>query len=152
MAAEPPLEDFETLFLEGFAQLLVSADAATWKPSGAYAPSETAVVLGGLPQNPDRVIALAAYGVADSPDLSDSTIGLQVTTRWGGQDPRDVGKSTTRVFNAFHGLTNTDLPTGIRVVQCLRRSWTSIGQDSNNRWRTVQNFYADVYRPTPNRT
>jgi hypothetical protein len=145
-------EDFETQMLEGFAQLLAGASAGTWKSSGVYAAGETGIVLGGLPQSPDRVIALAAYGVADDPSLSDSTTGLQVTTRWGGQDPREVGKSTSRVFDALHGLHDVDLPTGLHVVQCLRRSWTSLGQDGNSRWRTVQNFYVDLHRPSAHRT
>lgn len=144
--------DFETEFLEGFARLLAAASAGTWKATGTYTSSETGIMLGLLPQTPDRVIALAAYGVEDDPALSDSTIGLQVTTRWGGQDPREVGKSTARVFDALQGLHDTNLLTGIRVVQCLRRSWVSLGQDANARWRTVQNFYVDVHRPSAHRT
>lgn len=145
-------EDFEADFLTGIAQLLAGGAAMTWKPTGSYSATETGIVIGGLPQSPDRVIALGAYGVSDDPSLSDSVIGLQVTTRWGGQNPTAVGKSTGLVFNALHGRTQTDLSTGIRLVQCLRKSWTSLGQDNNNRWRTVQNFYCDVHRPTAHRT
>lgn len=145
-------QDFETAFLEGFARLLAAATVGTWRANGAYTAAETGIVLGVLPQSPDRVIALAAYGVDDDPSLSDSTIGLQVTTRWGGQDPRDVGRLTSRVFDALHGLHDHTLLTEVRVVQCLRRSWTSLGQDANARWRTVQNFYVDAHRPSAHRT
>lgn len=145
---EVAAEDFEKAFLEGFAQLLATAGAGVWKSSGVYTAAETGIVLGGLPQGPDRVVALAAYGVDDDPSLSDSTIGLQATTRWGGQDPRDVSRSTSRVFNVLHGLHDVDLVTGVRVVQCLRRSWTTLGQDANSRWRTVQNFYVTTHRPS----
>ncbi|GAW50613.1 MULTISPECIES: phage tail terminator protein [unclassified Nocardioides] len=146
-------EDFETAFLEGFAQLLAADPVAgVWNSSGVYAAGETGIILGGLPQSPDQVIALTAYGVTDDPSLSDSTIGLQLTTRWGGQDPRAVGRLTSRCFAKLHGLHDFDLVTGVHVVQCLRRSWTSIGQDQGNRWRTTQNFYVDVHRPSVNRT
>lgn len=148
----PAPEDFDTAFLEGFAQLLASAGAGTWRSNGVYAPAETAIVLGGLPASPDRVVALASYAVDDDPSLSDSVIGLQLTTRWGGQDPRAVGRLTSRCFDALHGLHDTDLPTGVRVVQCLRRSATSTGQDANQRWRTVQNFYVTTHRPSAHRT
>lgn len=152
MSSQP--EDFESDFLVGFALLLAASDppVASWRPTGAYPPDETAIVLGGLPQGPDRAVALTAYGVEDSPNLSDSTIGLQVTTRWEAQDPRAVGRLTSRVFDLLHGLHDVDLVTGVHVVQCLRRSWASIGQDTNTRWRTTQNFYVDVHRPSTNRT
>lgn len=146
---------FDTRFLEGFAQLLATASVATWKSTGVYAAAETGIVLGGLPQSPDRVIAVAAYGVDDDPALSDSTIGLQVTTRWGGQDPRPVGDLTGQVFEELHGRHDFDLLTGadvVHVVQCLRRSWTSLGQDANQRWRVVQNFYVTTHRPSAHRT
>lgn len=146
------MADFERRLLEGIAQLLAARALGTWFSAGVYTTGQTGIVLGGLPASPDRVIGLAAYGVDDDPSLSDSVIGLQVSTRWGGQDPRPVGDLTDSVFDELHGLHNLNLPTGVRLVQCLRRSWTSMGQDSNQRWRTVQNFYATVHRPSPHRT
>lgn len=143
---------FERALLEGIAQLLHDQGVATWRSNGVYATGETGIVLGGLPQAPERTVALTAYGIDDAPSLSDSTTGVQVTTRWEGQDPRPVGDLTDLVFNQLHGLHATTLPTGVRLVQCLRRSWTSIGQDTNKRWRTVQNFYVDAHRPSPHRT
>lgn len=146
--------DFDVAFLEGFAQLLAAAPSpvATWKTNGAYASGETGILVGGLPQTPDQVVALNGYGVADDPTLSDTVQGLQVTTRWGGQDPREVGRLTSRVFDRLHGLHDVELPSGVYVVSCYRSSWTSIGQDANSRYRTTQNFYVTVHRPSANRT
>lgn len=146
--------EFDVAFLEGFAQLLAASPSpvATWKPSGSYSASETGIVLGLLPATPDQVVTLVAYGVEDDPSLSDSVIGLQVTTRWGGQDPRGTARLTGLVFNRLQGLHDFDLASGVHVVQCLRRSWTSIGQDANARHRTTQNFYVTVHRPSANRT
>lgn len=143
--------DFDVDFLEGFARLLGAAGVGTWSATGAYTSGQTALVVGTLPQNPDRVVSLAAYGVDDDPSLSDTVQGLQVTTRWGGQDPREVARLTSRVFDELHGLHDVTLLTGVFVVQCLRRSHTSIGEDSNGRWRTVQNFYCTVHRPSKHR-
>ena len=153
-APTPEPADFDVALVEGFAMLLAAGPApvGTWRTAGDYQAAETGIVVGVLPQSPDRVIALTAYGVDDDPSLSDSVIGLQVITRWGGQDPRPVGRLTSRVFDALHGLHDVVLPTGVRVVQCLRRSWVSMGQDQSSRWRTSQNFYATVHRPSTHRT
>lgn len=148
----PAPADFDTAVLEGFAQLLEDAGAGTWEPTGAYAAAVTGIILSTLPQSPDRVIVLASYGVTDDPSLSDSVVGLQVTTRWGGQDPRPTGVLAARVFDALHGLHGVDLSTGVHVTQCLRQSWTPLGTDANSRHRTSQNFYVTVHRPSLHRT
>lgn len=154
---EAAAAEFEVAFLEGIARHLAAPDGiaedgiGTWRANGAYAAGETALVVGGIPQTPDRLIALMGYGVDDDPTLSDSVQGLQVTTRWGGQDPRDVGRLTSKVFDQLHGLYGVILPTGVHVAQIVRTSHTSIGQDANNRWRTVQNFYCTVHRPSAHR-
>lgn len=147
--------NFERRFLTGFAQLLDTTTSATWRPSSPYAAGETAVVLDTIPQSPEAVVVLTAYGVDDDPSLSDTTIGLQITTRTPGQNPLPGYDLSGAVFDALHGLHDVDLPvTGadaVHLVQCLRRSHTSIGQDSNGRWRRVQNFYCTVHRPSPHR-
>lgn len=155
----PPAPEGDTL-LEGFARQLAAADVGVWRSTGVYRSTETGIVLGGLPQDPDAVIVLASYGVSDDPTLSDTVTGVQVTVRAGGLDPRPADGLTGRVFDALHGLHDLRLPpapgssadAGVWVVECLRRSWTSLGQDSNGRWRTVQNFYATHHHPTTWRT
>lgn len=144
--------EFDVAFLEGFAQLLATAGVGTWSPAGSYTSAQTGIVIGLLPASPDRLIVLAAYGVTDDPSLSDTVQGLQVTTRWGGQDPREVSRLTAKVFNELHGLEQVILTGGVHVVDCYRRSHTSIGQDANGRWRTVQNFYCTVHRPSKHRS
>lgn len=151
------MPSFEYRFMEGIAVLLAAQTSATWRdpaaPAAVYQPGETAIAITkGLPQVPDAAVALATYGVADDPSLSDSVIGLQVTTRAANADPRDDLQLAEEIFDALHGLHDVTLSTGVRLVQCLRRSHTSIGQDQNDRWRRVQNFYVDVHRPSPNRT
>lgn len=143
--------DFERRFLTGIAQLLHDQTSATWRPTTPYQPAEVAVVLETVPQAPESVVVLAAYGVDDDPSLSDTVLGLQVTTRRPGQNPGPGYDLAGEVFDALHGRTETVLSGGVYLVQCLRRSHTSIGQDSNGRWRRVQNFYCTVHRPSPHR-
>jgi hypothetical protein len=142
---------FKTDLAVGFAELLAAAGAGTWNASGVYTASQTGIVLRTLPQSPDRVIVLSTYPVDDDPTLSDSVIGLQVTTRWGGPDPRPTDDLDDLVFDQLHGLEGVDLSTGIRVVQCYRRSGASLGQDGNSRWRSSSNFYVDAHRPSTHR-
>lgn len=143
---------FTTDVLEGVAQWLSSAGIGTWRSTGVYTADETGIVLRAQPQTPDRVLTLSTYSLSDDPSLSDSVVGLQVITRWGGGDPRPNDDLADQVFDLLHGATQVDLSTGLRVVQALHRSGTSLGQDANQRWRTSSNYALDVYRPSPNRT
>lgn len=142
---------FQNDLAVGFAQLLADVSVGTWKSSGVYAPTETGIVLRALPQAPDRVIVLSAYGVDDDLTMGDDVTGLQVTTRWGGGDPRMTDDLADLVFNQLHAMPRTTLSTGIVVEQCFRRSVVSIGQDGNSRWRTTQNFYVTAHRPSLHR-
>lgn len=144
---------FTTDLLTGLAAYLHAAGAATWKASGAYSAAETGIVLGVVPQAPDRIVTLTAYGVGDDPSLSDSVVGVQVRCRWGGQDPRSVDDLADAIFALLQGKTNVTLSTGVRVVQCVRQSGpVSMGQDENNRWSNSSNYYLTVHRPSTNRT
>lgn len=143
---------FQSDLAVGFATLLHAKGIATWRSAGVYAAQETGIVLRALPQAPDRALVLAPYGVDDDETLSDDVVGLQVTTRWGGGDPRPNDDLADLVFDQLQNLPRTTLSTGLVVTRCYRRSWTSIGQDSNQRWRTTQNYYVTAHRPTPHRS
>ena len=147
------MSGFTTDFLEGLAVYLAAGGlGATYNTSGVYTVLQTGIKLGDLPQEPDRLIALTAYGVSDSPTLSDSVVGAQVVCRWSGEDPRPVDDLADAIFNLVHGMRNVTLPTGVVVVQCYRNSQSSLGQDVNHRWMNVANYYATVHRPSANRT
>ena len=144
---------FSTDLLTGLAvHLAAGSIGAAWNTSGAYTVLQTGIVLGNVPQSPDRIITLAAYGVSDSPALSDSVLGVQVRCRWGGQDPRPVDDLADSIFNLLHGKTALALTTGVTVVQCLRQSATTLGQDENGRWSNASNYYITVHRPSTHRT
>jgi hypothetical protein len=144
---------FQVNLLTGLAVHLAAGGlGATWNTSGLYSALQTGIVLGNVPQTPDRVITLTTYGVSDSPNLSDSILGVQVRTRWGGSDTRPVDDLDDAIFNLLHGRTALALTTGVTVVLCLRQSTTTLGQDANGRWMRSSNYYLTVHRPSTHRT
>jgi hypothetical protein len=146
------MSGFSTDLLTGLAVHLHNASAGTWNTSGAYTALQTGITLGIVPQRPDRCITLTSYSVADSPALSDSVIGVQIRCRWGGADPRYADDLADSIFMLLHGLTNTTLTTGVRVIECLRNSYAQLGQDANQRFENTSNYYVTVHRPSTNRT
>lgn len=143
---------FETNFLTGIAELLAGQAIGTWRATGVYDPTETGIVFDTVPASPDQVITLADYAVSDRATLSESTIGLQISTRWGGQNPTPVKDLDGLIFAFLHGMPALTMTNGIHIVSCLRNSGASLGQDSNNRWGRVSNYYVKVHRPSTNRT
>lgn len=147
------MTDFQTNLLTGLAADLDAAGIGTWEDAYVYGASDVAIVLGNIPQAPDNVITLTAYGVSDSPNLSTSVIGVQVRCRTAGQDKRVLDDLTDSIFYRWHGRTTWTLSTGVFIVQCLRNSGpASLGQDQNNRWADTSNYYVTVHRPSANRT
>lgn len=146
------MSGFTTELLTGLAAYLQTGTVGTWNVSGAYTVLQTGIVLDAVPQAPDRVITLSVYGQTDDPTLSDSVVNVQVRTRWGGQDPRGVADLDDAVFDLLHNMTNVTLSTGVRVVQCLRTSGASLGQDENRRWSRSSNYLVTAWRPSANRT
>ena len=146
-------DGFTTSLLCGLAVILDGAGVALYDPTGGDEAAGVAAVIGDLPQSPDCVVAIADYGVSDAPAISDSTIGVHVCCRWSGEDPRPVKDLADAVFELWHGAINLQLSTGIWIVQLLRHNGPlSLAQDDLKRWRNAQNFYADVHRPSANRT
>lgn len=140
--------------LTGFAQLLDAGNVGRWAGSGVYPPDQAlpGIVLQAMPSDPARLITLTDYAVDDAPGTTDDVIGLQVITRWDGEDPRPESALKDAVFDTLHGLHDSRLPTGVWVSLCVRRSGASLGQDGNQRWASSQNFYVTAWRPSTNRT
>lgn len=142
---------FQSDLLTGMAAWLEANGVGDYKPAGTYDADDTGIVLGGLPANPPDVIGLNTYMVRDEPSLSDSVIGLQVQCRTAGEDRRTTADLSDSIFTLLHAATNIELTTGVTIVQALRQSDGSLGQDQNGRWGHVQNFYLSVHRPSDNR-
>jgi len=144
---------FQSNLLTGLAVYIAAAGIeATWAPSGIYTTLQTGIVIGNIPQTPDRIITLSSYPVSDHPSLSDSVLGVQIRTRAEGADKRKVDNLDDAIFNLFHGVMHLILTTGVHIVQFPRVSGATLGQDANNRWSNVQNFHAYCWRPSTHRT
>lgn len=131
--------------LVGLAVRLAQAGVGAWKPTEAYSTGDTAIVLGIVPQSPDRVIALSAYPVSDDLTLSDSVTGVQVRYRTGPQSS-DLTALTDAVFDALHGAEFHAGP--VRVVQCWRNSGAPLGADEVGRLEAAENYYLTTWSPS----
>lgn len=137
--------------LAGLAVWLDAAGVGEWKPNGAYASSETAIVVLAIPDSPDRLITLTAYPVDDAPKGSqDVTVGVQARIR-GTTDPRsanDIGDALFEVLDSCRRQTWGDIP----IVDAWRQSYAPLGFDGNKRWLTSHNYYVYAMRRTAHRT
>jgi hypothetical protein len=151
----PVLEDpadFRRRLVTGTALLIAGEGIGTWNATGTYTAAQTGIFVMAQPDTPDRQVVLSPFTLTDQPDGSMSLEGLQVKTRGKSGDPFDVTDLDDRIFRLLHARTNYTLSTGIRIVQSLRRSSASLGQDSSRRWSWTSNYYLDAYHPAPNRT
>ena len=145
-------DGFSTLLIKGIAQLLATASVGTWRSDGtAYQATETAIFLKQIAEQPDSAIAISTYPGTDDPTLSDSVLGIQILTRAAGESSTPVDDLADSIFTQLHGLHDITLTTGIRVNQALRRSWASLGQDTDLRWMRSDNYYFTLWRPSLNR-
>ena len=147
------MSGFRTDLLTGIAVALNAASIGTYRATGVYQTTETAIVFGTVPQGPDRCITLTTYGVSDDPSLSNSVIGLQVRCRWGGANPTLVDDLADTLHSYLLAKCYWTLSTGVYVAQCQHASGpVSLGQDENRRWSNSTNYYLTVHRPSTNRT
>lgn len=153
-----PRQSFELSMLLGVANLLAdnpSAEVKLWSELDAHGePNDGAQPTGSVPILIDRYdgdgdyVVLTDYTVDDDPSLSEQTIGIQATIRSGSLDV--VKAISSDIYALLHGRWGGMLGT-IRLVNASRSSGTNVGQDSNNRQGRIENYYARVHRPSPNR-
>ncbi len=141
---------FTTDLLTGVAQRLNAAGVGVWRPTGTYADTEVAIVLGVPGQSPPAVIALATYRNADHPALSDSTLGMQVRVRGKDADPRNADDLADGVFDVLQGLHGADL-NGVRLVYAKRVSTLPLGISEHGRHERTDNYDLTVHRPSQHR-
>lgn len=138
---------FTSDLLTGLAGVLVTAGVATYRSDGSgYLPGETAITFALLPQQPDRCVTLSFYLASDQPVEALSTFGVQVRCRGNVEAPHDADDLADGVFQALQALSGVQLGTAW-LVQILRVSAISMGQDSSVRFERSDNYYADVNTP-----
>jgi len=137
-------ETHDADLLVGVAELLAAEDVGTWSPTGALPAGGTGIVLGRMPDGPDRVLALNPYPVADD-DSTDSVTGIQVRMR-AGTDPLAIVQLANAVFTVLHNRRSWDAH-GVQVEISWRQSQAWIGQDSRGRMELTGNYYFRTVRP-----
>ncbi|WP_042170089.1 minor capsid protein [Streptomyces sp. NBRC 110035] len=133
--------------LVGVAELLAAEGVGTYDPSGALPADGVGIVLGRVPDSPDRVLGLTPYPVADD-DSTDSVTGIQARMR-AGTNALDVVQLANNVFTVLHNRCSWDVR-GVWVEISWRNSQAWIGQDSRGRMELVANYYVRTVRSGSN--
>ncbi|MFF4751828.1 minor capsid protein [Streptomyces sp. NPDC001270] len=135
--------------VDGLARELAATGVATYRPTGAYTSSETAITDTAMPESPDRAVVLTAYDTTDAPALTDCAVSVQVRTR-AGTDPRDVADLDEAAFTALHGLRDRQF--GSAYVQLVTRdNSASMGADAVGRFERTSNYTVRAQRPASDR-
>lgn len=132
--------------LTGLAQMLSDSNIGVYKPAGAYASTDRAIVFGGWPQSPDACIVL---------NYTPITLGVMVPMERGILEAHIRGKAGN-VFDAtdtaaavrdfLQGLTGQPLGTA-NIVQVLHQNSVPLVQDSLKRYEHVELFTLDLDTP-----
>jgi len=144
---------FTTDLLTGLAQQLHDNSIGTYRATGAYLASETAIVFKDMPVSPDRCIVLNTYvPVAnDSPNIPVSLIAIQARVRGNASQPLDPDALRDAIYNLLHGQMHRTYST-CHANHITHYSTVPMGKDGSKRWEIAVNFYADVdLPPTTNR-
>lgn len=142
-----PAASWESDLLKGLAQYLNDHGAGVYITSGTYQSTDTAVVFGELPTQPDRAIALTLYGSSDEPVQNLSSVRVQFMLRGAPNLSLDVGDVAAAVFSLIQGLAYIDFGAA-HVLQVRRISAVPLGLDQNKRSMRADNYAMDVNTPT----
>lgn len=134
---------YENDLVTGIAELLAFEELGEWNPTGAYDPDLPLpmITIRAVPDTPDRpLITLSTYNVVSAMYWDDTVTGIQVRTRFPGQDPRLVDELDDLIYRVLHGQAGTVLG-GHRVSKLKQQSSASLGQDEHKRWARSSNYY-----------
>ncbi|MEV7793422.1 minor capsid protein [Streptomyces sp. NPDC087512] len=132
--------------LRGVAELLDTEGVGRYEPDTVLPADVTGIVLGKVPDGPDRALGLTPYPVTDD-DSTDSVTGLQVRMRW-GTDAAGLVDLADAVFNVLHNRRDYRLR-GVWVEISWRQSQAWIGQDTRGRMELTANYYLRTVRSGP---
>ncbi|MGW9385407.1 minor capsid protein [Streptomyces globisporus] len=132
--------------VEGLAELLAEHGLGTYGPPDEPYPTEgTAIVLGVMPAQPDRVLCLTPYPITDTGG-PEAITAVQVRMR-AGRDPRAVYDLADDVFGVLDGREHYRLRE-VSVSLSWRQSEASLGLDGSNRMELTANYYFRTLRRT----
>lgn len=133
----------------GVAEHLAAHTGITWRPDGAYTPTETAATIKAVPATPDRVVAITVYDVDDDPDPRQvvATFAVQLRFRAPGR-PDAVDDLAQEAFEVMHGKHHTTFGQ-VPIGRCARQSVAPIGPDANGRHERTDNYRIVTRRSAP---
>lgn len=138
--------------IEELASLLAELGLGTFNSDGSAGGT---IFLAALPSSPDRAMAVARYGGAESDSLNPwDEISVQVRVRGPAADARQAEQDAQAVYDALHGLGMRELTPGgtwLQLAVCQNGGPVYIGRDQNGRHEWTVNVHVDVQRSTPNR-
>ena len=137
----------ETDLLTGIAQRLHDRSAATYRPSGGYLPTETAVVFGGLPTAPDKAISLTLYTAVDAQVENRSAFRVQARIRGAAGNTLSPGDIASAVFDALHGIEGVDFGS-VTVISSSRVVVSPQGIDASKRTERADSYEFVCNLPT----
>jgi len=136
----------DAALLQGVAELLDAEGIGRYSPDAVLPADVTGIVLGKIPDGPDRALGLTPYPVADD-DSTDSVTGIQARMRW-GTDATGLVDLADAVFNVLHNRRSY-LLRGVWVEISWRQSQAWIGQDTRGRMELTANYYLRTVRSGP---
>ncbi|MFI0268562.1 minor capsid protein [Streptomyces luteogriseus] len=136
-------ETHDVDLLQGVAELLAAAEVGVYDPTSALPAGATGIVLGRMPDGPDRAVGLTPYPVADD-DSTDSITGLQARMRT-GTDITALVQLANDVFSVLHNRRDYRVR-GVQVEVSWRNSQAWIGQDARGRMELTSNYYFRTVR------
>lgn len=127
----------------GLAQLLEASGLGVYREDGVYETTDTGIVVGVVPDAPDRVISLTPYPVEDT-GVSDAITAVQLRSR-AGRDPRPLLDLSDSLFDLLHNRRHWQCG-GVQVAVSWRESEAWIGQDAHGRMERTANYYLRTTR------
>lgn len=136
----------------GIAEHLTAAGIGlSWNEEGLYPVGQTGIFTKKMPQSPDRVVTLSVVWGNDDISMPRSAPMVQIRGRGRPNDPLDVDDLLDSIETVLNGATGLTFG-GLTVIQINRRIVAPLGEDENDRWERVDQYYADVdVPPTINR-
>lgn len=119
--------------LDGLARILATAGIGDYTPDGPLTGAWP-ICVEAQPAEPGQSITLYEYAGAASPGNQPKWAEPNVTVRVRGNADSTVSRDKAQaVLNRLHGLTYTELPDGIYVVDCTcpQSVPVHVGPDSN---------------------
>lgn len=132
--------------LTGVAQMLSDSSIAVYRPTGAYAAGERAIVFGDYPQSPDACIVLNYTPINLAVTLPMERGFLECHVRGVPGDVFDATDTAAAVRDFLQGLKGQTLGAA-NIIQALHQNSVPLTQDASKRFKQVELFTLDLDTP-----